>query len=95
MEHGCIHSGRMVRLNARLHGMVCMELRGRSGAVHLGRRRVAGIREFEFTFRNSRRIQGWQASAKGPRDFADNRLRPGPHGAPVGDEKMTAEGARE
>ena len=53
---------------------------------------VAGIQEFESTFRNSSRIQGWRASAKEPRDFAGNRLRPRLQGAPDNDEMMTVEG---
>ena len=81
-----------VRLTARLHGMVCTELHGRSGVVRLGRRMVAGIQEFESTFRNSSRIQGWRAPAEGPCDFAGNKLRPRLQGAPDNGEMMTAEG---
>ena len=60
--------------------------------MRLGRRMFAGIQEFESTFRNSSRIQGWRASAKEPCDFADNRLRPRLQGAPDNDEMMTADG---
>ena len=76
-----------------------MTLHERSGGVRLGRRMADGIQEFgcwnsgiQVNIQEFKQNSRWRASAEGPSDFADSRLRPELRGVPDNDEMMTAGG---